>query len=456
MSAAGAPTPRTVAEVTRLSGDSMLRRFLAIAPCAAAALWMSFATARAEEPPADPAADPAAEKSDEKAKNAPVVSAGKDGFSLKSADGLWVFRLRGYLQFDGRFIDNEGAGPGTDTFLIRRARPIFEGTLGGRFDWRIMPDFGEGKSVLQDAYVDARLSSSTKLRLGKFKSPFGLERLQSATDIEFVERALPTNLVPNRDLGIMGHGGLSKGLFSWQLGIFNGVPDGSSADVDTSDGKDTIGRVFVKPFRSGRFKGLGIGVAGSAGTQEGVTTATGLAAYKTAAQQTFLSWRTGTTTATTVLADGRRERWSPQAWLEIGRFGLMAEYVSERQVVALDASSDTIGVAAWQATASWVLTGEDASMKGIVPRRPLGQGPGAWEVVARAGALSVDGEAFPVYADPTVSARRAQELGVGLNGALTTNIRVMADVVRTAFTGGAAGGDRDTELAALTRFQVSF
>jgi len=450
----------------------MLRRSLTVAPSVIAMLFIAFVPARAAEPPAEPA--PAvddvderlralerqreieAEQAAERAKNAPIVTAGKDGFSLKSADGAWIFRLRGYLQFDGRFIDNEGASPGTDTFLIRRARPIFEGTLGGRFDWRIMPDFGEGKTVLQDAYVDARLATSTKLRLGKFKSPFGLERLQAATDIELIERALPTNLVPNRDLGIMGHGELSKGLFAWQLGIFNGVPDGASADVDTSDGKDTIGRVFVKPFRSGRFKGLGIGVAGSAGAQKGVTASPGLAAYKSAAQQTFFAWRAGTTTATTVLADGRRERWSPQAWFEIGRFGLMAEYVSERQVVTLDTSTDTIGVASWQATASWVLTGEDASYKGIVPRRPLGQGPGAWEVVARAGALSVDGEAFPVYADPAVSARRAQELGLGLNGVLTRNIRLMANVVRTTFAGGAAGGDRDTEIAALTRFQVSF
>jgi phosphate-selective porin OprO/OprP len=445
---------------------------------------MSFPPARAEEPPAEPApaveepqAEPAAtvdevderlkilernreieaEQAAERAKNAPIVTAGKDGFSLRSADGSWVLRLRGYIQFDGRFIDNEGSSPGTDTFVLRRVRPIFEGTVGGRFDFKIMPDFGEGKTVLQDAYADARLSASTKLRLGKFKSPFGLERLQSAQDLEFVERALPTNLVPNRDLGVMGFGELSKGAFEWQLGIFNGVPDGSSGDVDSNDGKDGVGRIFVRPFRSGAMKGLGLGLAGSAGVQQGTATSTGLASYYTGGLQIFYSWRTGAAPGTTVVADGRRTRWSPQAWFGIGPVGVMAEYVVTSEAVALGAASDTIGVAAWQATVTWVLTGEDASYRGVTPRRPLGQGGGAWEVVARAGALSVDGEAFPVYADPDASARRAQEVRIGLNGWLSRNVRGMADLSRTTFRGGApAGGDRDDELAALTRFQVAF
>src|SRR3954463_2660724 len=34
---------------------------------------------------------------------------GKDGFSLKSADGKYTLRLRGYVQSDGRFfVNNEG------------------------------------------------------------------------------------------------------------------------------------------------------------------------------------------------------------------------------------------------------------------------------------------------------------------------------------------------------------
>ena len=64
------------------------------------------------------------------------------------------------------------------------------------FDVRVMPDFGGGTTVLQDAYVDARFKPSFKIRVGKFKSPFGLERLQSAIDMTFIERGAPTSLAP--------------------------------------------------------------------------------------------------------------------------------------------------------------------------------------------------------------------------------------------------------------------
>ena len=42
-----------------------------------------------------------------KAKEAPILGAGKDGFSLKSADGNFQLRLRGYVQADGRFYADD-------------------------------------------------------------------------------------------------------------------------------------------------------------------------------------------------------------------------------------------------------------------------------------------------------------------------------------------------------------
>jgi len=39
----------------------------------------------------------------QKAKEAPIITAGSDGFALKSADGNFVLRLRGYAQADARF-----------------------------------------------------------------------------------------------------------------------------------------------------------------------------------------------------------------------------------------------------------------------------------------------------------------------------------------------------------------
>ena len=108
----------------------------------------------------------------------PIVTSGPDGLAVRSADGASSLRLRGYLQTDGRLFIAEEAVSNNDTFLIRRARPVLEGTVYGRFDFKLMPDFGQGQSVLYDAYVDVRFIPALKLRAGKFKPPIGLERLQ--------------------------------------------------------------------------------------------------------------------------------------------------------------------------------------------------------------------------------------------------------------------------------------
>ena len=147
----------------------------------------------AEEKPAEPSA-PAAPSV--------IIQADSEGFSLSSADKAFQLKLRGYLQVDGHFFASETDRPGSTTFLIRRARPIFDGTLFGALDFRLAPDFAGSTVVLFDAYSDFHPAKELRLRLGKFKPPVGLERLQTATAITFIERALPTTLVPNRDVGV--------------------------------------------------------------------------------------------------------------------------------------------------------------------------------------------------------------------------------------------------------------
>jgi phosphate-selective porin OprO/OprP len=175
----------------------------------------------------------------EAAKQLPAVRAGREGFVLRSADSSFILRFRGYLQSDARvYVDDDGVAP--DAFLMRRVRPIIEATVFKQFDLRVMPDFGGGTTVLQDAYLDARFHSLFRVRAGKYKSPFGLERLMSATDLPFIERALPTALVPNRDVGIAVHGESKTGTLSYIGGVFNGVADGASTDGDDHDGKFSI------------------------------------------------------------------------------------------------------------------------------------------------------------------------------------------------------------------------
>lgn len=166
-----------------------------------------------------------------------------------------------------------------------------------------MPDFGGGKTELQDAWLDFKYFPQAKLQVGKFKTPFGIERLQSGTDTLFIERGLPNNLVPNRDIGVALHGDLFDGKLSYAAGVFNGVADGASLDSDIDNNKEFAGRIFIKPWKeSGNWlfdwlllDGLGVGFAVTTGKADGTSSATYLPSYKTPGQQTFFSYRTGYT-----------------------------------------------------------------------------------------------------------------------------------------------------------------
>jgi phosphate-selective porin OprO/OprP len=96
----------------------------------------------------------------------------------------------------------------------------------------------------------------------------------------------------------------------------------------------------------------------------------------------------------------------------------------------------------------------------VTPARPFDPDAHAWgafELVARAGALTVDKDAFPDFADPAKSARAARERGLGVNWYLSRSFRFMLDYIETRFEGGAAAGaDREDERVILNRFQVAF
>ena len=402
----------------------------------------------------------AAESTATAAKTATLPAAGKDGFSLKSADGKYALRLRGYIHSDGRFFPSSEAGPGTDNLLIRRARPIIEATVGKYFDFRLMPDFGGSSPTIFDAYWDGKFAPEFTVRAGKFKPLVGLERLQSATDIVFAERGMPTNLVPSRDIGLQVAGDCSAGVLAYQVGVFNGTTDLGSGGDDLSDAKDFAARVFVQPFKSGTLRGLGVGLAGSTGIERGSTTSPALPSYRTGGQQTFFRYRADAAVpANTVYADGTRSRLSPQGYFYTGSLGLLGEYVLNRNEVTRGGVTAELEHSAWQAAGSFFLTGESAGFKSPAPKRAFDLqegGLGAVELVARYGELTADDASFPVYANPASAARKARAWGVGVNWHFTRAIKVALNYERTSFTGGSASGDRESENAVITRFQTSF
>jgi phosphate-selective porin OprO/OprP len=393
---------------------------------------------------------------------APTITATRDGLTVRSADNAFNFRLRGYVQSDARFFGAKGpVAPGSSTFLLRRVRPILEATAYKYFGLRIMPDFGNGQVVLYDAYAEAKPNAAFNVRLGKFKPPIGLERLQSATDVRFVERGLPTSLVPNRDVGVQLYGDLAGARVQYQVGAFDGAPDAANLDGDQSTGKDVVGRLFFRPFAANTAgPDLGFGVAGSSGTEQGTLTATALPSYRTTGQLALFRYRADGTAANTVLAEGKRTRVSPQGYFYAGPVGVLAEYVRSTQNVRRATTTGTLTSQAWQVSGGWVLTGERESYTSISPDHPLDGtktgGLGALELVARYGVLTTDPSAFPTFADPATQPRRARAAGVGLNWRLTRGIVFATNYERTQLDGPDAATARSTEHAVLTRLQLGF
>jgi phosphate-selective porin OprO/OprP len=397
-----------------------------------------------------------AKQADEKAKKTPVIKAGEKGFSIASPSGDYELQLRGYLQADGRFFVGDSTHLGTDNFILRRVRPILQGTIARYFNFKIMTDFGEGRAgELEDAYLDFQPYPAIGLMAGKFKVPVGLERLQGGDKLLFVERALPDNLIPNRDVGLAIHGEPWGGALIYSLGVFNGVEDGTLQDGDTNDDKDVAGRIFAKPFLnsgSAAFKGLGVGISGSYGNQS----ITGrLPSFKTDGRLTFFTYDAART-----VPDGPHYRISPQGYWYIGPFGLFAEYVESSQALRLVNKTGSADNDAWQVNVSYVLTGEDAAYDGVVPARnfdPANGGWGAVQIAARYSGLNVDSDVFPSFANPAKQAREARAIGFGVNWFLNRNVKAVLNYETTSFDGGAAkGADRVDEHVVNGRLQIGF
>jgi phosphate-selective porin OprO and OprP len=398
-----------------------------------------------------------------KAKDVPIVKAGKEGFSLSSADGDFQLRLKGLVQGDSRWYLDDSAKNGTDTFLVRKARPILEGTVFRDFDFRLMPDFGNDSSTLFDAYVEWKYIPWLKVRVGKFKPPVGLEQLQEDQYTLFAERALPTDLVPNRDIGVQLRGDLWDGVVQYQAGVFNGAADGVNGGPDSNDGKDIEGRIFLEPFKKTDIdpvKGLGFGVAGTIGDQNGSFSSPNVPSFKTAGQNTFFKYISGAALSNTVVANGRQIRVSPQGYYYWGPIGLLGEYVYSEEEVQNGSVNDRLRNTAWQVAGSLVLTGERASYRGVIPKNPFDPRKGGWgalELAGRYSVLHIDPDTFPTFANLSSSAQEARAWGVGLNWYLNKNVKLVLDYEETTFDGGASGAtDRQTERVIFTRAQVAF
>jgi phosphate-selective porin OprO/OprP len=391
------------------------------------------------------------------------VTVSDRGDTLASPDGANSIRVRGLVQMDARFFGADG-GIVNNAFVLRRARLITEGQFARNYSFQLLTEFGGSAVSIPDANFTVAINRGLQFKFGKFKSPVGHEQLQSDSFTLFNERSIATNLVPNRDVGIQASGELLDNTVAYQLGILNGLADGSNTtNTDFDNGKELVGRVMFTPFRSAAgslLQGLTFGLSGS--TARAKTAAGRSSGYRTDGQQTFFTYNAA------VVSDGENWRISPQLDYRHGAFGLMSEYVSSTVNVRPSATGPRTELTnkAWQTTVAYVVTGEDSSYGGVVPKTNFDWSAGTWgalEFVARFADLKIDDTTFPLFASAAASASEAKSVGLGFNWYLSKPVVFKIDYYHTEFGLHATAPAipttpviRQDEQAFISRFQLAF
>lgn len=414
--------------------------------CAAAGARTLGAQARTPEPTKDSA----------------LVAYDDDGLRIHTPDRKRQFKVRGYFVLDGRQVLSDTADASTNGFNMRRARVIFDANLFPGIAMRLMYDVGpiSGPSALQDAYLDFGVGGGWWVRAGKQKVATSLERYMSISSQLLPERSLASNLTPSRDPGILLTGPLAGEHLELSLGVFNGAADGGvTQDNDPNDDKDVTYRLWWRPIKQkvkGAEQGVGIGVWGTRGIEKSPAVAGArLPAFRSIAQSQWFSY----SEAAGARANGEHLRNGVFGYVHEGPFGAMAEWYGHSQVVTRGATTATVHTGGWTANAQYSLTGELSNGEGIVPDPAFDVEKGhwgAWQVGLRASHVSVGSEAFPTFADSTVSARGATELGAAVNWYLTKQTKLQVAYEHTTFDGGAKNGNRKAERYVQARWQVYF
>jgi phosphate-selective porin OprO/OprP len=374
---------------------------------------------------------------------------------LSTRGGDTHLQIHGYAQADDRMFVNTVHGESLDTFLFRRIRPLFEGTLLNAVDFRFMPDFGQSTYQVQEAFVELKTVKYVKLRVGKFKEPIGLEVLRSDRDLSFAERSLASDLVPLRYIGAQVAGSVLTDAIAYAAGYFNGSSDGSNgAFSQWSHGNEAAARLFLRPFAvtgPEALRHFGIGVGGSAGDQHGA-----IAGLKTMGQTTFFKY------SSSAVANGQHNRLVPQAYYYVGPLGLMSEYAISSQEVMNKTFSQRVRNEAWQVAGSFMLTGEKNSYAGVQPRNATEHAKGlrrfgALELKFRYSQLRIDGDAFPHLANPATASQSAKEKAVGLSWYLNRNVKLETDYEHTGFgMASPAATSLHSEKVLMNRIQLVF
>jgi phosphate-selective porin OprO/OprP len=399
------------------------------------------------------------------------VAGWNNGFYVQSPDQRFVFRVTGQIQTDYHAYLNPYDRTDIDTFLLRRARFGLEATLYNYYEFRFLPDFGVGKALIEDAYLNIHYWDAFQFEVGKFKQPFSYEQLIQDRYVPTLERSLIDQLVPQRDVGAMVHGEkLLDRHLDYEFAISNGVING---DTDFNNNKDFNARIALHPFGADyqppALRFLEIGMSAGWGDQNQPVQPSTLVTPLGVRWFTFNP---------TVLAYGLRDRYSPELSYFLGPVGLAAQYFHmDQEMIASTtgpAARHRVDVTAngWYALATLLLTGERRTgysqaidpVRPFDPRYPISH-PGAWELVGRVSELRLGSDVFTPgafqLANPATNAPGATEMTLGFNWYFNRLVRMQLNWEHSWFDSavqlGPGPSNRLHQQDAIgTRFQVIF
>ena len=260
-------------------------------------------------------------------------------------------RLSGFIQtqvevgdvsaFVGRFPDNPAnvlsAGAIADRFVIRRARLSLNGTVAEQFEFRVEAELFSGVDsgafntsvAARDVFVNWRPLPEFNLKIGQFKSPFGLEQLTSDSRLISIEPSLVTAaLTAERQIGVQVWGRPFANLWPERpdfLTYYAGVFNGSGANTSLNDNNEFMyaGRLEMLAFDSQLFHqeaSLRLGANGFYSRDE----------FRNIVSDALLVNDDGSLSPFNFFPAGTREAFGFDAALRVGRFDLIAEYLNQR------------------------------------------------------------------------------------------------------------------------------
>jgi phosphate-selective porin OprO and OprP len=287
------------------------------------------------------------------------------------------------------------AAPDEDPDADMEQRRIgVDGRLFEVIDFQIERELGDDEQPWRDVFVELRKWRTMRVRSGRFKIPFGQERLTSISDLEFVHRSIPNEaLTPGRDTGLELNGRILARTVTYMAGVFHHDGDVSRGGTDAPGGRTVAARVVSTPFAGASSRALQRVEVGASMTRGDVPEGLNGLRARTSAQYEAVA---------PVYVFGTRLRFGADAAFTHGPLSVKGEFLQtrdERKRQGLrDEDLPDVVARGWYMSATSFVLGRLKS-NGTAPRTPLlGGGIGAIQLAARVESLEFSSHAPGVEA----------------------------------------------------------